>query len=237
MTRLSWTLVALAALGTACEDIDSADLLTGGMSAVISGEADGSGETEVVAVLRAGGLTSNTLVDLTGDDELTATTGEQTLELQKRSLGVLHSYAATFDVDAVDTEFVVALNRSVDAGAPNSVFQLPEPFSIDSSSEAVTPTTTLDLTWSPSGTDREMELVVDGDCITVWAKEMDGDPGSYSVPGEELNVIGDEPGVSCELTATLRRVRGGEGDSAFGEGSLVQGAQIRRATANFAVGE
>lgn len=235
--RTPLALVALVLSMTACEDIESSDLLTGGMSAVISGEADGSGETEVVVVLRAGGFNSNTLVDLTGDDELVATVGETSQTLNKRSLGVLHSYASTFDVDAADTEFAIALNRTIDAGAPRSTFQLPEAFSIDTNDDALTPTNTMNLTWSPSGTDQQMELVVDGDCITAWATVLDGDPGSYDIPGDEIDVIGDEPGRSCNIKATLRRVRGGQGDPAFDEGVRVQGAQVRSATATFSAGE
>ena len=69
-------LLGLTVASTACEDISSSDLLTSGMSAVVYGTAEGEDSTRVMVELRAGGRLSNTMVDLQGDDELVATSGE-----------------------------------------------------------------------------------------------------------------------------------------------------------------
>ncbi|MFK7927239.1 MAG: hypothetical protein AB8H79_03575, partial [Myxococcota bacterium] len=171
--RTLMALASIALLATACEDIESQDLLTNGMSAIISGEADGAGGTEVVAILRAGGPVSNTFVDLTGTDSLTAVMGETEQDLQQRTLGTLHSYVTTFDVAPTDSDFVVRFDRDVDDGAPSSTFSLPEPFIIDSADPTLTPDSNLNIAWSPSGTAHQMEVVVDGSCIALWTEDID----------------------------------------------------------------
>lgn len=227
---------SLALATTACETIDSGDLLTGGMSANITATADGSGSTDISTVLRAGGLRSNTFVDLQGDDLLSVTAGEQSADLSKQQLGNLISYTATLPVDAADTEFVVSLQRSVDDGAPSSTARLPEPFDFGETGDTFDASSNLAFDWTPSGTDDEMEVLVDGDCIIPWSRELDGDPGSFEIPGDEIESVSDEPGTSCSVDVTLRRVRGGSVDPAFEEG-VAQGVQERTFQASFSQGE
>jgi len=229
-------ILALAALtlGTAaCEDISSSDLLTSGMSAVINGTTEGDGATRVAVELRAGGRLSNTMVDLQGDDQLTASAGDESVVLSKQSLGNYHNYVGELPVDSAGTEFVVSLERTVDAGAPASTFTLPEPFAFGSTGSDLGPNQNLQFDWTPSGEGDEMEVVVDGDCIVLWSKELDGDPGAYEIPGDDIDVLGDEGGETCDVTVTLRRVRGGQLDSGYGEGGLVQGRQVRSFEATF----
>lgn len=231
--------IALACLtlaATACETIDSGDLLTSGMAMNLTATTEGDGETEVSAVIRAGGLRSNTFVDLLGDDELNVTSGELASEMTKRQLGNLISYGADLPVDAAGTEFVVSLDRTVDAGAPSSTVTLPEPFAFGSTGDAFDADTNLAFDWTPANSTDEMEVLVDGDCIVLWAKELDGDPGAFEIPGDEINLIGDEPGTSCSVDITLRRVNGGSVDSAFEEG-VAQGVQRRSFSATFSASE
>jgi hypothetical protein len=235
--RTTMILGFLALSGTACTDIGSGSLLTSGMSAAIVGEADGSGSTEVSVVLKAGGVVSNTFVDLEGDDELTVSAGELTETCTARTLGVLHSYVATLPVDAEGTEFTVALTRTVDDGAPNSTFTLPAPIEDADFGTTLSSTQDLTLNWSPvTGTD-EMEVIATGECIVAYGKELDGDPGSTVIPFDDVDVLGDEPGVSCQIDVTLRRVRGGQVDPAFGEGGIAQGRQIITSTVQYSSGE
>lgn len=222
---------------SACTDVGSGSLLTSGMSAVISGEADGSGETEISVVLRAGGIASNTFVELEGDDELTVTSGSESAALSKRSLGVLHSYVATLPVDAEDSVFTVALSRTVDDGAPNSTFELPAPIEGGTVGATLSDQEDLSVTWTAAQDGDEMEIVVNGECIVVYAKELDGDPGSTVIPHEDITPVGDEPGVSCEVDVTLRRVRGGQLDAGYGEGGIVQGAQLFVGSAQYSSGQ
>lgn len=230
-------LAALTLATSACEDISSSDLLTSGMSAVVYGTADGSGETEVLVELRAGGRLSNTMVDLQGDDTLTAAAGEDSVSLSKQTLGNYHNYVGTLPVEAAGTEITVSLDRTVDAGAPSSVLTLPDPFEFGTTGDALGPAQDLQFDWTPAEGSDEMEVLVNGDCIVLWAKELDGDPGAFSIPGDEITVVGDEGGETCPITVTLRRARGGQLDAAFEEGGIVQGRQSRSFDASFANGE
>jgi hypothetical protein len=227
------TYLALILLLTACTAITSDSLLTSGMSAIVTGEATGGTDTEVVVVLRAGGPTSNTFVDLTGDDVLSAKSGEQSVNLAKRSLGSLHSYAGTLPVSAENSEITISLTRTIDSGAPATVLTLPAPFTVTDHAETVSATQDLSFSWDPSGSTEEMEVVVEGECILAYTKELDGDAGSAAVEFEELTPIGEEAGTACQVTAKLRRVRGGQLDAAFEEGGVVQGIQSRSFTAQF----
>ena len=129
----------------------------------------------------------------------------------------------------------VALLRTVDQGAPASTFTLPAPFAFDTSGDAISPTQNLAFTWSPANTNDDMEVVIDGDCILPWSKELDGDPGSFEIPGEEIEPVGEQ-GESCSVEVKLRRVRGGQLDAAFEEGGLVQGRQLRTFEATWSDG-
>ena len=204
------TLAALTLAATACETIDSGDLLTGGMSAVITGEADGTGSTQISAVLRAGGMQSNTFVDLQGDDVLSASVGEESVELSKQQLLDLRSYVGTLPVDTADTEFTVTFERTVDAGAPASTFTLPDAFELGTTGDALSPTQNLAFDWTPANTSDEMEVFVDGDCILGWAKELDGDPGSYEIPGDDIELMVSRQGkpIVMSLSLAVRHVRG-----------------------------
>ncbi|MFT7520952.1 MAG: hypothetical protein ACI9MC_003103, partial [Kiritimatiellia bacterium] len=228
MRHFPWMVTLLLATA-ACEDISSTDLLTGGINAHIVGTARGTGQTEVVAVLKAGGGLSNTFVDLEGDDELSVTAGDQSATLVKRSLGVLHDYAATVDFDSPDETFAVAFDRLVDEGAPNSTFVLPDPFTLGAVADAMDPTTTLEVSWSPAE-DGEIEVTIDGSCILTYTQDEGNDTGSASILGSNVETIEDEAGVSCPIEITVRRTLGGQLDPAFKEGGLVQGRQERTTT-------
>jgi hypothetical protein len=227
--------MGLALTAGACTDIGSSDLLTNGMSAVIIGEADGTGSTEVVTVLRAGGPTSTTFVELEGDDDLTVNVEGETATLTRRTLGSAHSYAASVPVDAPEATFTVALTRTIDAGAPANTFSLPAPFTVDEPAvDRFTSAEDLTITWDAANDfGGEMEVVVDGECIIPWSRELTGDPGSAVIPGGDLSFVGDEPGTSCQVEVEVRRVSGGELDPAFGEGGTVQGVQVRAVTVTF----
>lgn len=215
----------------ACSDIASEDLHTSGIYADILVSADGSGDSEVSAVLRAGGALSTTFVELTGDDQLTATYKEETKALTQTSLGTLHSFSASFDSADVGTDYLVALERSVDAGAPDTVIQLPEPFELTELEITEFSRSGEDLTieWTPSGEGDPMYITVDGDCFLLWSEDISGDPGTFTVEAGSLEAVG-ETATNCEATVSLRRVRSGTLDSGFGEGGSALGQQERELT-------
>lgn len=228
--RIGIVAVALGVLA-ACTDIASEDLLTSGMYADIAVTATGTGTSEVGAILRAGGPLSTTFVELTGDDELTATLGEETKALTPVSLGTIHSFVATFDADDPDAEYTIALVRTIDDGAPDTSITLPDPFELGELgvTEFSRADDALTVTWEPSGEADRMEATVDGDCFLIHSAEISGDPGTWTLEAGTLQDVGEES-VNCEATVSLRRIRAGEVDAGYGEGGSARGVQVRAVT-------
>ena len=120
MNKQSAVLISMMAI--ACTDVKSSSVNTDGMylnySVVTEGE--GTGATADV-LLRVGGLTSTTYVDLSEEDQLTVSVNEETQQLSQRSLGVVHSYVATFATDVSDSEFLLSFDRAALTSAPTSI--------------------------------------------------------------------------------------------------------------------
>ena len=211
----------------ACEDVESDAVLTSGMYARLQVVADGGGTSQAIAVLKVGGATSNTYVELTGDDALFATTGEVEEEMVEEQLGDYHRYVASFDSAVDDAEYVVAFERTVDEGAPDSAMELPTAFEIDTPAGTFSRAADITLTWTPSGTADNMDLYVDGDCILPYTRELEGDPGTLTIEAGTLLAVDDEAQASCDVTYTLDRWRAGTVDTAFGEGGDAAGHQQR----------
>ena len=227
MLRIAVVTASFAAL-LGCSSLDSADLLTDGISAEVAVTADGSGDSEVSTVLRAGGGLSTTFVELSGDDQLTATLGDETQVLQQVSLGNLVSYTTTFDSAPVDTDFVVSLDRMLDEGATQTTVRLPEPFEIEALQQESFSRADDDLTvtWTPSDSGDDMRVVVDGDCFIVNMEDLSGDPGTWTLEAGTLEDTGEEA-RSCEATVTVQRRRSGTLDPNYGEGGSAVGMQVR----------
>jgi len=219
--------VALALVGAACSDIDSSNVFTDGMSAVIRGTSTDGSSTEIVATLRAGGMGSTTFVKLDGDDRLVATYAEQSAPLQEVSLGALTSYVATVQGADPDETFTVALERTLDDGAPSSTFAVPEPFALTTDPAEIDPTEPVQIAWEPSGSAYQTLLEVSGECIGGGVRDLEGDGGATTIPSSLLEQIAEQPGASCPVNVTISKVRGGQLDQGFGEGGLVQGVQRR----------
>lgn len=226
--------VAAAALAllAGCESIESTDVLTSAIYADLSATSDGT-STHALAVLRTGGATSNTFVNLEGDDVLTVTAEGETQELLESYVGDIYAYDADFDLSAQDTEFVFSLDRSVDAGAPDSRCSLPAPF------EPTAPAAgevysrgqqDLTVSWTPSGEADEMRIVVKGDCLWQHVVAVDGDPGTAVIPAGTLDSLNEDDPQSCDATVTVQRLRFGTLDAAFAQGGTIYGVQAREVT-------
>lgn len=226
------TLSAALLLLSACEAVDSSSVLTDGMYADLTAAADGSGQTLVKAVLRVGGATSNTYVNLEGDDRLTATAGETTLDLEVNALGDYRDYTATFDVEAEDSLFTVAFLRTVDEGAPASTMTLPAPFALagPAAEDVISRQADITLTWEPAGTNDAMSWRVNGECFFDAYGQVQGDPGTVVIPAGSLESVNEDAPTACEATVTVWRSRAGALDPGFGEGGAVFGQQLRQLT-------
>jgi hypothetical protein len=216
----------------ACTNTESENVKTKGIHADIDITATGNGQTTVDASLRVGSA-SNTYLNLTGGDELFALKGTEKKEMSERQLLGAVWYSATFDVDAAETEFVVAFERESDASAPNSHGTLPAAFSLSAPAESAEfgrVADTVTITWSPTvtgNTDR-MHVYANGTCIQAYDKDLDGDPGTATIPPNTFKepTDTDQQGKTCDVTIELRRTRPGQVDPAF-EGGDVIGRQVR----------
>lgn len=214
-----------------CSDIESQDLLTSGMYADVVVTADGEGTSDVTATLRAGGALSTTFVELTGDDVLTATLREESVAMNEISLGALNSFVAEFASDEPGVDYVIALERTIDAGAPNTVIQLPAAFDIDppTVTEFARGTEDLTITWTPADSGDNMRVTIDGDCFLLRIDELSGDPGTWTLEGGMLEDTGTES-TNCEAEITIERRVSGTLDSNYGEGGSATGVQQRSVT-------
>jgi hypothetical protein len=93
---------------------------------------DGDGTSHASATLRVGGATSNTLVELAGEDNLAAMRdGEEPIDLFEQSVFDVRSYRVDYADDTPDLDVHVAFTRGLDDGAPDSAVSLPAPFELD----------------------------------------------------------------------------------------------------------
>lgn len=223
----------LATFNLACETVESEDVLTSGVFAGIEVTADGSGNSLVTTRLKVGGGNSNTFLDLSGDDKLEASSGDETL-VMKKDKGLFNDikYTAEFEGDAEDKAFAVAFLRTIDDGAPSSTVTLPAPFALTgpdegtsfSRAEAIT------ITWDNAGKADTMRVSASGDCIHVFSQDVDGDPGSFTIAAGSLDELDSEEPATCEINVSVRRVRSGSLDPAYGEGGSVTAEVVRART-------
>ncbi|MCB9758223.1 MAG: hypothetical protein H6741_13895 [Alphaproteobacteria bacterium] len=229
MTR--HTLAAALILPTlvACESVESESVLTSGVYADLHAVSNGDA-TRATATLRTGGATSNTFLQLTGDDNLSVSVdGGEAEKMNEQNLGDIYSYTADFDAVNAGAEYVFAFNRLVDEGAPSSVAVLPEPFSvtepaedavISRGAEAIT------VSWD-GGTDDAMLVKVSADCIYDHEVVVEGDPGTIVIEAGTLESPDGSADQACDATVTVSRRRTGSLDAGYGEGGLIYGAQDR----------
>lgn len=229
-TTIRFTLAAMAlALTAGCESIESTDVMTSAMYADFSATSDGA-TTHALAILRAGGATSNTFVNLEGDDILTVSAAGESQEMTEGYIGDIYAYDADFDLFQADTEFTFSLDRSIDAGAPDSRCSLPEPLELTAPTDGDTYSrgqNDLGVTWSPASEADEIRIVVQGDCLWQHIVDVDGDPGSYVIPAGTLDSIDQDNPQACDATVTVQRRRFGSLDAGFGEGGTIYGIQAR----------
>src|SRR5512133_242201 len=126
--RLMKNLALCALLVAGCAKTESNDLLTHGMYAGITARATGNGTTTVTATLYVGDPINLNFVELTGDDRLVASHEGQDMVMSQVELLNIVSHQAVFQGDAAGGQYLVDFQRSVDAGAPNSVVTLPPGF-------------------------------------------------------------------------------------------------------------
>lgn len=229
--RTPYALLLGLAFPLACERVESDDVLTSGVYAHIDVVADGQGASFVETILKVGGQTSNTFLELSGDDRLEARAGGEAQAMTRRDgvFGAL-SYTAEFDGDAADTPFEVAFLRAIDDGAPSSAVTLPAPFALTAPAATLRlarGTDDLVVTWEGAGQSDPMELRLSGDCIMTHVQELEDDSGSFTLPAGTLVPPSDDAPSECPLRLTLARARQGTLDGGYGKGGRIEASQER----------
>jgi hypothetical protein len=215
-----------------CESAESEDIRTGGMYPNMAVVNDGT-SSEADVIIRVGGPTSNTFVNLTAGDTLAVSVNDgDSVTMSENNLGDYYQYSATFTESEEDTKFTFILMREDDESAPESVATLPAPFSL-SGPEADTlfsrAADDITVTWTPSGKEDNMTLLISGDCLNDEVDISLEDTGSYVINAGTLELEEDDDKFeeSCSGTITVRRTRAGSVDPAFEEGGTVTATQVR----------
>ncbi len=217
-----WAILTLALGAVACgEDVDSTDVKTSGVYAIMSVTATGNGQSEVSMDLRVGGANSNTHLDLKAGDQLTATVGTTTKTLGQSG----YVYKTTFDAEAADTKFVVAFTRANDTSAPNSSVTLPAPFTVAGIGATVSRAEGLTATWAKSSDPMSWRL--DGDCLFLKSGSMAADAGAVTLAPTDFSPLSGKETATCPAKLCLDRTRSGAVDPAYGEGGTATAVQSR----------
>jgi hypothetical protein len=224
----SWNLFLVATFAVACsESVESTDIRTSGIYPEIVVTATGNGSSVVEVQLKVGGASSNTFLDLKGEDTLEATAGGVTKTLDETSS---ETYRASFAVDAEGTEFEVAFLRGdADENAPSSTVTLPAPFEL--AVEVTEASRTMDdfnFTWEPPGSG-SVSWDVSGDCI-ISEDDDTPDDGAATIPAGTMESFESEAQDSCTVNLALVRSDSGSIDPAFTEGGSIVAQQVRGET-------
>lgn len=220
------SLLVSASLAAGCkQEVESTDIRTTGVYPVIDVTAEGSGTSRVLVKLKVGGINSNTYLDLTGPDRLTATGGGATKELD--SSGSV-SYAATFATEAAGPFVVSFIRGPEDDSAPNTTVDLPEPFVISplATTELSRATGDLVFTWTPGPAAGVIDSSLYGSCIDTIVETIPDD-GTATISHDRIRARDGFTNDSCSVTLTLARNDVGQVDPAFTEGGRVTATQIR----------
>lgn len=231
MTHLPLIIALAATVCVGCESVDSDNILTSGMSANIRATSTGDGQTTIRATLYLEEPGSLDYIELEGDDVLTAYAPDGAVQIMSESqFAGATRYTAEFDADDGGSEFIVALTRTVDDGAPDSRVTLPAQFDIAplASSTYSRAEDSIDIQWSPASSGDDVDIEVSGPCIRPTLIAVDNDPGAYTVAAGTLEQReGDNVADACEITITVTRSTPGQLDPGYGYGGSISGEQIR----------
>ena len=233
--------IALAAVASGCSTIESGDLETSGMTAAIEvkAKADGSA-TDVFASIAAGTLTS---VDLDGDDQLVASSGDVSATLDENNLLGVVTHAGTLTgIAAPGTEVNVAFNRSADkTPAPTSVVTRPEPVDLTApaaGSAFSRANDDIEVVIDSEASDDAITLRWEGDCVKSASLDVPAGQATVTInkgtiekraPVDDNNTPDSQPVPdTCTITLTAQRSVEGTLDPAWGGGHIVAVSKATR---------
>lgn len=225
---MSYKFSALAILAlSGCPSVSSSDVLTSGIYADLSAEAIGDGATSITATLYLGSPIDFHYIQLTGTDRLVATAdGSTQLMRQADELGII-SYAANFSTDSGGTRFNIALERKIDSGAPISIITLPDSFTVNPTSDLISRSRDLTISWDSVLSDDAMQWSVTGPCINEAQGIVAGHHNFLQLPAGRITASTMSNSSACIATVMLSRSRPGEIDPHFGKGGTAVAIQRR----------
>jgi hypothetical protein len=223
-------LALFALLASACTTTDSSDVLTHGMYADVAATTEGTGQTTVSATLYLGNPINLDFVQLTGDDALVASFDGSDKTMTETTILNIVSHTATFDSGDPGDEFHIAFERSVDAGAPDSVVTLPDAFDITPPPSTLSRGDAIDIPYGPAGTADVVHWSVRGDCIDLASGSLQGDTGTVPLEANMLVLRQGSTQTSCLVTLEIDRERDGNLDRGYGKGGTAIGRQSRTVT-------
>jgi hypothetical protein len=221
-------LMLMAALVGTCgcsATTSSLNVRTAGLVALIDVTAERADQTVVSADMVVGGEHSNTHVVLEGGDRMYAQCSGERREMTSVGNG---SYEAKFT--RAEGTFVIGLTREADAPAPKSIGTMPAPFEFTSSFLDVAVSRandSLTMTWSPSSSDAQVSVELEGDCIHSQQFDVAGDSGSFTLEPGKLTAWKTQEKASCNVAVHVVQMRKGTPDPALDGDSSVQLRQVR----------
>ena len=186
--------VALILVLTACDSTTSDDVSTSDLYAEISINFDaGSDSARVDASLyklRNVLFNNRTYIELICPDMLVANSstqqGSMVLRQNKDFYNEVYYYRDIYG-EAGDI-FTVSLLRDADhTSAESSNVIIPDNFSISAPlAGSYSRRSGLNVSWTPSGSSYDTAILVSGICIDSYSVDINGDPGTYTIPANAL---------------------------------------------------
>ena len=218
-----WLLVSIGA--AACTEVKSEEVTSAGMyldyTVVTQGEGTGS---DVSTLLRVGGATSTTYVDLSVGDQLSVAVNDEEAVLNCRS-GVAHSNVQRFEADAEGSVFILSFDRADQTGAPESVATLPAPFevtlpAVDTVFSRSNDTGEIVVSWDNASDDR-VNVSVHGDCFASYFALDEADAATHTIPLSYFKDNEYDSVSSCSAEIAVERQRAGSVDPEFSGGASI----------------
>lgn len=228
---LASLLLGIASGAGGCQKVDSTDVRTSGVYAEFIVTAQSTTEAKVDATLWVGGALSNTYLNLTGPDHLTAYVGSDAYPMEGHA-GIYENYSAIIPYPATDTELRVAFERGPnDVSAPGSTVIVPALFAIapPSRTQYSRANDTLEIDWAPFDPTQLVSWLVYGACVEALGADSAADAGRVAIPAgtlmkppppgpdEEHHPI---PPDACTANASVTKSRDGHLDLAFSGGTF-----------------
>lgn len=231
-------IISTVFLSACSEDVDSEDIRTSGIYAGMDVTASADEVVQIAVFLKAGGSDSNTYINLTSADNLTAVlNNNETITLSKiEKSRKEYYYTGTFSSDVAGAEnsvIKILFERSnADVSALDSVVTLPAaPSGLASDKNLFQRSNeNISLSWNSSNTAGKLRLTYSGSCIRDGSFDV-VDNGSYTFNADALK-SGTSTLNSCPVNFSLSRTVSGSLDTDFGEGGYLKATQIRTISVN-----